>query len=110
VLQYYVGAISLYIQEGRQDKGWKTAPPSQWSGLSHVQTPPHHRTPPLVSHVWMPPYLQMPPYSDTSPSTEDAKEHRRRKLNGQYRNKQQQDEKCGKIPVSSDASLKLITM
>ena len=27
VLQYYVGTRSLYIQEGRQDEGRKTAPP-----------------------------------------------------------------------------------
>jgi len=29
VLQHYTGARSLYIQEGRQDKGRKTAPPRQ---------------------------------------------------------------------------------
>jgi len=32
VLQYYVGTRSLYIQEGRQDKGRKTVPPSRYSG------------------------------------------------------------------------------
>jgi len=29
VLQYYAGTRSLYIQEGRQDKGRKTAPPRE---------------------------------------------------------------------------------
>jgi len=32
VLQHYTGARSLYIQEGRRDKGRKTAPPSRCSG------------------------------------------------------------------------------
>jgi len=32
VLQYYAGTRSLYIQEGRQDKGRKTVPPSRCSG------------------------------------------------------------------------------
>ena len=31
VLQYYAGTRSLYIQEGRQDKGRKTVPPSRCS-------------------------------------------------------------------------------
>ena len=32
VLQHYTGARSLYIQEGRRDKGRKTTPPSRCSG------------------------------------------------------------------------------
>ena len=32
ILQYYAGTRSLYIQEGRQDKGRKTAPPRRCSG------------------------------------------------------------------------------
>jgi len=58
VLQHYAGARSLYIQEGRQDKGRKTAPRAGTRGLSHVRTPPpvHHvRTPPPVRHVRTPP-------------------------------------------------------
>jgi len=66
VLQYYAGTRSLYIQEGRQDKGRKTAPRAGARGLSHVRTPPHLRPPPLVSHVRTPPHLRTPPYSDTS--------------------------------------------
>jgi len=46
VYQYYAGTRSLYIQEGRQDKGRKTAPRAGARGLSHVRTPPHLRTPP----------------------------------------------------------------
>jgi len=38
VLQHYAGASSLYIQEGRQDKGPKTAPRAVARGLSHVRT------------------------------------------------------------------------
>jgi len=34
VLQYYAGTRSLYIQEGRQDKGRKTAPPEPVLGDS----------------------------------------------------------------------------
>jgi len=50
VLQYYAGTRSLYIQEGRQDKGRKTAPPRAGArGLSHVRTPLHLRTPPHLS-------------------------------------------------------------
>jgi len=32
VFQYYAGTRSLYIQEGRQDKGRKTAPPRRCLG------------------------------------------------------------------------------
>jgi len=70
--------ISLYT--GRPS-GQRTedCPPSRCSGLSHVRMPPHLRTPPLVSHDRTPPHLRTSPYSDTSPRTEDAKDHRRRK-------------------------------
>jgi len=57
VLQYYAGTRSLYIQEGRQDKGRKTAPRDGARGLSHVRTPPpvrHVRTPPPVRHLRTP--------------------------------------------------------
>ena len=52
VLQYYAGTRSLYIQEGRQDKGRKTAPRDSARGLSHVRTPPpvrHLRTPIILT-------------------------------------------------------------
>jgi len=58
VLQHYAGARSLYIKEGRQDKGRKTAPRAGARELSHVRTPPpvcHVRTPPPVCHVRSPP-------------------------------------------------------
>jgi hypothetical protein len=86
--------LSIYnTPEGlARGKGRKTVSRVGARRLGRVQTPPHLRTPPLVSHVRTPPHLRTPPYSDTSPRTEDAKEHRR-KRNGQYRNKQQQEEK-----------------
>ena len=56
VYQYYAGTRSIYIQEGRQDKGRKTAPRAGARGLSHVRTPPH---------LWTPPHLRTPPYSDS---------------------------------------------
>ena len=65
VLQHYAGARSLHIQEGRQDNGRKTAPPSRRSGTQLFRTPPHLWTPPLVSHVRTPAHLRTPPYSDT---------------------------------------------
>jgi len=68
VLQYYyAGTRSLYIQEGRQNKGRKPAPPPRAGarGLCHARTLPHLRTPPLVSHVRTPPHLRTPPYSDS---------------------------------------------
>ena len=68
VYQYYVGTRSLYIEEGTQDNGRKTALRAGARGISHVRTPPH---------LWMPPHLRTPPYSDASPHMEDAKEHRR---------------------------------
>jgi len=86
VYQYYVGTRSLYIEEGTQDNGRKTALRAGARGISHVRTPPHlwmppHlRTPPYLwtpPHLWMPPHLRTPPYSDASPHMEDAKEHRR---------------------------------
>jgi len=66
VLQYYAGTRSLYIQEGRQDKGRKSAPRDGAQGLSYVRTPPpvrhvrmpspvcHLQTPTLVRHLWTP--------------------------------------------------------
>jgi len=52
VLQYYAGTRSLYIKEGRQGKGRKTAPRDGARGLSHVRTPPpvrHLRTPIILT-------------------------------------------------------------
>jgi len=55
VYQYYAGTRSVYIQEGRQDKGRKTAPRAGARGLSHVRTP---------AHLWTPSHFRTPPYSD----------------------------------------------
>jgi len=72
--------ISLYT--GRPS-GQRTedCPPSRCSGLSHVRTPPHLRTPPLASHVRTPPHLRTPPYSDNKRHQHSAVSARRRSGN-----------------------------
>jgi len=89
VLQYYAGTRSLYIQEGRQDKGRKTAPRDGARGLSHVRTPPpvrHVRTPPPVRHLRTPIILTLPLVRKMQRNTGE------------------------KETKSSDASLKLVTV
>jgi len=80
VLHYYAGTRSLYIQEGRQDKGRKTAPRDGARGLSHV------RTPPPVRHLRTPIILKLPLVRKMQRNTGE------------------------KETESSDASLKLVTV
>jgi len=64
VLQYYAGTRSLYIQEGRQDKGRKTAPPEPVPSDSVMSRRLLISGRLLISHVRTPPHLRTPPYSD----------------------------------------------
>jgi len=51
VLHHYMGARSLYIQEGRRDKGRKTAPPEPVLGDS-VMSGRHLRSVISGRHLW----------------------------------------------------------
>jgi len=73
VLQYYTGARSLYIQEGRRDKGRKTAP----SRCSGTQSCPDATCGPSSPDATSGPSSPSAHYSNTSPRTEYAKEHKR---------------------------------
>jgi len=83
VLQHYTGARSLYIQVGRRDIGRKTAPPSRCSGTqSCPDATSGPSCPDATSGLSCPDATSGPSsadahYSDSSPRTEDAKEHRR---------------------------------
>jgi len=66
VLQYYAVTRSLYIQEGPQDKGRKTARPEPVLGDSVMSGCLLISGRLLISHVRTPPHLRTPPYSDIS--------------------------------------------